>query len=552
MPINSEDIAGLTGANVIDQNGDKVGSVGQIYQDDASGQPAWVSVKSGLFGLRESFVPLAAAEVSGGNITVPYTKDFIKDAPRVDAENHLDDGQQATLFSYYGVERPATSSEPAALSGPAAGAPDRTAAFGSEETADDLHDGRTEGLPVEDEDERDGAAKSEYTTPGGGDADLADRGNDLGSGEVTPRAETEVDRPSGAEVAAHPAAAGTPSEGAGSSTAQAAAVGAEAAAGSGAAAESEAAAGSGTGERSRHDDPEADPVSGLTADDVAASGGDPDWAETHQAHYQQENPAAQADWAAEEMPEEPVSTEWSVPSTDPALEEPTKVARSGYSPDRPAAHSSAYEGHGGVDTPSGTTGPAAAAPTAAPTTEPGGGGIGALDPTVDEGAVYAADADAALSGGAGAASASGDPAVHDGDAGPFGTVQPATGDPVRDDAVTGAADQTGTGYPPAIDAETAAYEVPGAEAGDPITGVQPGAALAADVESPAHGATLPDDTDDTDADRRSGEHDSTSGGPDDADGDGEEFGAQGYRPDRDGTDMTDEERERLNRARGAL
>ena len=35
-------------------------------------------------------------------------------------------------------------------------------------------------------------------------------------------------------------------------------------------------------------------------------------------------------------------------------------------------------------------------------------------------------------------------------------------------------------------------------------------------------------------------------------GEPEVFGAQGYRPDRDGTEMSDEEREQLNKARGAL
>ncbi|WP_228266629.1 PRC-barrel domain-containing protein [Ornithinimicrobium ciconiae] len=540
MPINSEHLASLTDADVIDQNGDKVGGVGQIYLDDATGQPAWVSVKSGLFGLRESFVPLAAAEAAGGNIKVPYTKDFIKDAPRVDAENHLDDSQQATLFSYYGVDRSQAPSEPDS------DAPDTTAAFGSEETAQELYDGRTEGAPVAVEDAADGAVTTEYTTPGGSDDPsevmVADGGSDLGSGEV----------------AAEPQSA--------PSHRDAAAIGAGAAAG---------AATTSDGPRSDADSPaqdDLDPVSGLAEQDVHAAGGNPDWAETHQAHYQQTNPAAQADWAAEQTPEEPVSTEWSVPTTDPAVEEKTDVDRGGYSSDRPAAHSSAYEGHGGagaVETTAGAAPPTAGAETTAGETTAGGGGLGALDPTVDEGAVYAADAEATLTGDSDAAG--------DVDAGQFGTVQAATGDPASDAAVSGAAAQTGTGYPAdvdesagggaggaalggavvggaaagfaASDTETTAYEVPGAEQGAPITGAVPGAALGEDVESPADGATLPSGTDQG-AD--SGEPDADAGEFDPGSGDEEAFGAEGYRPDRDGSGMTDEEREELNRARGAL
>src|SRR5699024_2766546 len=168
VPINSEHLASLTDAHVIDENGDKVGGVGQIYLDDATGQPAWASVKSGLFGLRESFVPLAAASIVDGNIQVPYTTDHIKDAPRVDAENHLDDSQQSTLFDYYGVDRGALGGS--AEAGEYAGGADRTAAFSSEETAQGLYDGRTEGLPTSDSSsnsdadfdaERDGAVTSE-------------------------------------------------------------------------------------------------------------------------------------------------------------------------------------------------------------------------------------------------------------------------------------------------------------------------------------------------------------------------------------------------------
>lgn len=448
MPINSEHLASLTDADVIDQHGDKVGGVGQIYLDDASGQPAWASVKSGLFGLRESFVPLATADIVNGNISVPFTKDFIKDAPRVDADNHLDDSQQATLYSYYGLERPTVGDTVGgADDGGVAGGADETATFASEQASDEMHEARTaaeptaeepiegrpegEPAPVADSD-HDGAVTAEYTTPGTADEPTVsggDGGNDLGSGRTSEDSESAEPRP-----------------------------------------------------------------------------GDPDWDETAHARFQQENPAANEDWAAEQAPEEPVSTPWSVPPTDPADEEPTRVARSGYAADRPAAHSSAYEGHG-----------AEAAP-----------------------------------GGA--------------DSGRFGSVEPVTAGGGSDEAVTGAPDQTGTGYPAeqaetsessgigaggadlgdttaggalvgvaASDANTTAYEVPGQEIGAPTTDAEPGAEFAADREEPFDGSTEAQET--------------TDGGPSN---DPEAFSPTGYRPDHDGSEMTDEERERLNRARGAL
>ena len=38
------------GGNVIGADGEKIGSIGQLYADDDTGEPTWVTVKTGLFG----------------------------------------------------------------------------------------------------------------------------------------------------------------------------------------------------------------------------------------------------------------------------------------------------------------------------------------------------------------------------------------------------------------------------------------------------------------------------------------------------------------------
>jgi uncharacterized protein (TIGR02271 family) len=93
------------GGNVIDNDGDKIGSIGQIFLDDESGRPEWVTVKTGLFGGGESFVPLRDAEVAGDDLRVPYDKATVKDAPRIsDSDGHLSEDEEATLYRYYGTE----------------------------------------------------------------------------------------------------------------------------------------------------------------------------------------------------------------------------------------------------------------------------------------------------------------------------------------------------------------------------------------------------------------------------------------------------------------
>ncbi|HYP44222.1 MAG TPA: PRC-barrel domain-containing protein, partial [Propionibacteriaceae bacterium] len=89
--------------DVVTSGGEKIGSIGQIYVDDTTGDPTWVTAKTGLFGTSESFVPLQGANISGSNVQVNYDKATVKDAPRVDADGALSPEEEETLYSYYGL-----------------------------------------------------------------------------------------------------------------------------------------------------------------------------------------------------------------------------------------------------------------------------------------------------------------------------------------------------------------------------------------------------------------------------------------------------------------
>jgi uncharacterized protein (TIGR02271 family) len=91
-------------ATVHAQDGDKIGTVGQVFLDDATSTPNWVTVKTGLFGTSETFVPLDRATVRGDEVHVPYTKDQVKDAPRIDVDQHLSVEEEDELYRYYGLE----------------------------------------------------------------------------------------------------------------------------------------------------------------------------------------------------------------------------------------------------------------------------------------------------------------------------------------------------------------------------------------------------------------------------------------------------------------
>jgi uncharacterized protein (TIGR02271 family) len=98
------DLSGWRGHDVVDPSGDKIGEIEDIYLDEQTDQPEWLAVRTGLFGRRVSFVPLAEAQPSGDYVAVPYTKDQVKDAPHADPdEGLLSESEEARLYEYYGL-----------------------------------------------------------------------------------------------------------------------------------------------------------------------------------------------------------------------------------------------------------------------------------------------------------------------------------------------------------------------------------------------------------------------------------------------------------------
>ncbi len=89
------------GRNAVDPQGNTIGSVGQVYLNDRTGQPDWITVNTGLFGTKESFAPLAGSSFTGDDLVVPFDKTVVKDSPDVADASHLDADEQQSLYAYY-------------------------------------------------------------------------------------------------------------------------------------------------------------------------------------------------------------------------------------------------------------------------------------------------------------------------------------------------------------------------------------------------------------------------------------------------------------------
>jgi uncharacterized protein (TIGR02271 family) len=101
--IGTDSISRVIGQNVYDESGEKIGSAAEVYLDDQTGQPEWVTVRTGLFGTKESFVPIRDADVTDDGVRVPLRKDHVKDAPRIDADGHLSPEDEQELYRHYGM-----------------------------------------------------------------------------------------------------------------------------------------------------------------------------------------------------------------------------------------------------------------------------------------------------------------------------------------------------------------------------------------------------------------------------------------------------------------
>lgn len=103
----------LIGRKAFDRHGAKIGTVDEVYLDDATGEPEWAAVRTGFFG-RDAFVPLEPSEVVDDTLRVPYERSLIKDAPDFGVGRHLSPEQELQLYHHYGLTLPAPDAPPPA------------------------------------------------------------------------------------------------------------------------------------------------------------------------------------------------------------------------------------------------------------------------------------------------------------------------------------------------------------------------------------------------------------------------------------------------------
>jgi uncharacterized protein (TIGR02271 family) len=99
-----EDVKTWRGRDVTGPDGEKIGTLEDIYLDRQTGEPQWAAVKTGLFGGKVHFAPIGDASPTGDALRIAYDKDKVKDAPNVDADGELSTEEEQRLYEYYGQD----------------------------------------------------------------------------------------------------------------------------------------------------------------------------------------------------------------------------------------------------------------------------------------------------------------------------------------------------------------------------------------------------------------------------------------------------------------
>ena len=148
------------GANVLSEDGAVLGTMGQLYVDDATGDPSWVTVTTHPAGNPESFAPLVGATLDGQDVRLPYSHSKVHDSPKISQDGHLSPQEEKHLLRYYGLMDPKEGVDAGAMTDTTATdrreetfaeAPARTTATHSDDAAPTGEDGPFEMTRSEEE-----------------------------------------------------------------------------------------------------------------------------------------------------------------------------------------------------------------------------------------------------------------------------------------------------------------------------------------------------------------------------------------------------------------
>ncbi len=112
--VTHQKIAEWRGKDLVDNEGDKIGRLEDVYVDVETDEAIFGTVKEGLIGGRHlTFVPLVGITIGPDSLQAPVTGEQVKGAPDIALDgDELSQQDESNLYHYYKLNyiAPATES----------------------------------------------------------------------------------------------------------------------------------------------------------------------------------------------------------------------------------------------------------------------------------------------------------------------------------------------------------------------------------------------------------------------------------------------------------
>ncbi len=92
------------GQKVLDRDGERIGTIEEIFLVEETGRPEWALVKTGRIKGRTTLVPLTRASPVDDGVKIPFEKDVVSEAPEVEADDDPSEQQVNALYRHYGID----------------------------------------------------------------------------------------------------------------------------------------------------------------------------------------------------------------------------------------------------------------------------------------------------------------------------------------------------------------------------------------------------------------------------------------------------------------
>jgi len=115
-----DQVSAMRGLPVYASDGDKIGTVEEVFYDEQTNQPEWIGIGTGFFGTKRVLVPVQGADTRDDGFYVPYSKQQVQDSPDVDSDE-ISQETERELYAYYGLEYSERESETVLPEGTAQG-----------------------------------------------------------------------------------------------------------------------------------------------------------------------------------------------------------------------------------------------------------------------------------------------------------------------------------------------------------------------------------------------------------------------------------------------